>query len=84
MTLADLLAYPAFRGLCWLAVAVCFALIGVVVAIIISHIMFSLGRRSSLYKKRQPVQGWNKRFYPAASGMIILLLSLGLWLRAQL
>lgn len=84
MTLADLLMYPAFRGLGWLAVAACFVLVGVVSVIIISHVMFSLGRRSSLYKKRQPVEGWNKRFYPAASGMIVLLFLLGLWLRAQL
>jgi len=84
MALSDLLVYPAFRGLGWLAVAACFVLVAVVAVIIISHLMFSLGRRSSLYKKRQPVEGWNKRFYPAASGMIVLLLALGLWLRSQL
>jgi hypothetical protein len=84
MTLADLLVYPAFRGLGWLAVASCFVLVAVVAVIVISHVLFSLGRRSSLYKKRQPVEGWNKRFYPAASGMIIVLLGLGLWLRSQL
>ena len=84
MALQDLLMYPAFRGLGWLAVSVCFALVAVVAAIVISHVMFSLGRKSSLYKKRQPVEGWNKRFYPAASALIVLLLSLGLWLRSQL
>lgn len=84
MTLQDLLVYPAFRGLGWLAASVCFVLAAVVAAIVISHIMFSLGRRSSLYKKRQPVEGWNKRFYPAAGGMISLLLGLGVWLRSQL
>lgn len=84
MTLSDLFVYPAFRGLGWLMVAACFVLVGVVTVIIISHLMFSLGRRSSLYKKRQPVAGWSKRFYPAASGMVMLLLLLGLWLRSQL
>jgi len=84
VTIADLLVYPAFRGLGWLAVAACFVLVGVVGTVIISHVLFSLGRRSSLYKKRQPVAGWNKRFYPAAAAMIVLLLILGLWLRAQL
>lgn len=84
MTLRDLLAYPAFRGLGWLAVAVCFVLVGVLAMVVISHLMFSLGRKSSLYKKRQPVKGWNKRFYPAAAGMILLLLGLGIWLRIQL
>lgn len=84
MTLADLLVYPAFRGLAWLTVSALFVAVGVIAAIIISHVMFSLGRRSSLYKKKQPVEGWNKRFYPAASSMIVLLIALGLWLRSQL
>ena len=84
MTLQDLTMYPAFRGLGYLVVAALFVMVGVVGTFVISHVMFSLGRKSSLYKKRQPVEGWSKRFYPAASGMILFLLSLGLWLRAQL
>jgi uncharacterized membrane protein len=84
MTLQNLLVYPAFRGLGWLAVAACFVLVGVVGMCIISHLMFSLGRKSSLYKKRQPTKGWNKRFYPAALLMILFLLSLGFWLRSHL
>lgn len=84
MTLQDLLAYPAFRGLGYLAVAMCFVLVAAVVAIVMSHLLFSLGRRSSLYKKRQPVEGWSKRFYPSAGAMILLLASLGVWLRSQL
>ena len=84
MTLQDLTMYPAFRGLGYLVVAACFVMVGIVGMFVISHLMFSLGRKSSLYKKRQPVEGWSKRFYPAASGMVVLLLALGLWLRAQL
>ena len=84
MTLQDLTMYPAFRGLGYLVVAACFVMGGIVGMFVISHLMFSLGRKSSLYKKRQPVEGWSKRFYPAASGMVVLLLALGLWLRAQL
>jgi len=84
MTLQNLLAYPAFRGLAWLATAACFVLVGAVVMIVMSHLMFSLGRKSSLYTKRQPVHGWSRRFYPAAASMIALLLCLGVWLRVQL
>ena len=76
--------YPAFKGLGFLAVATCFILVGLVGVFVISHLMYSLGRKSSLYKKRQPVEGWSKRFYPAATIMILGLLGLGLWLRAQL
>lgn len=84
MTLQDLTVYPAFRGLGYLIVAALFVMVGVVAVLVISHSMFILGRKSSLYRKRQPVEGWNKRFYPAASGLILFLLGLGLWLQAQL
>jgi hypothetical protein len=84
VTITDLLVYPAFRGLGYVAAAACFVLVGVMGMFIISHLMFSFGQRSSLYKQRKPVPGWSKRFYPAASAMLLFLLVLGLWLRSQL
>ena len=84
VTLQLLFQYPAFRGVGYLVVAACFILVGFLGMIIVSHVLFSLGRKSTLYKKRQPVEGWSKRFYPAAILMMLLLFSLGLWLRTYL
>lgn len=47
---------------------------GFLVIILLLHTISVLGRASPLYRKRQPVAGWNRRFYPACVGLIILIL----------
>lgn len=48
-------------------------------AVLLLHTLQTLGNRSFLYRKRQPVAGWSKRFYPACAVLIISLLVI-MWL----
>ena len=43
------------------------------------HTLTLVGRQTILYKKRQPVDGWSKRFYPAILLLIVILFCV-LWL----
>lgn len=56
-------------GLCLLLLV----LAGVVGGIIMLHAAYSVLGSSRLYKYRKPVDGWNKRFYPAAAILLILI-----------
>lgn len=51
----------------------------VIVVIALLHTLHVIGQRSPLYRSRTPVEGWNKRFYPASGIMVIFLLIL-MWL----
>ena len=42
------------------------------------HTAYVLGGMAKLYKKT-PIEGWNKRFYPAFAGVVMLIL-LVIWL----
>lgn len=54
-------------------------LICVIVVIALLHTLHVAGQSSPLYRKHKPVEGWNKRFYPASGFMVIFLLIL-IWL----
>lgn len=78
-------ALSRLPGLAYLQplVAIVVGLLGVValalIGIMLLHTAHILGRQTALYKKREPVSGWSKRFYPACSSLIIGLLIL-MWL----
>ena len=66
---------PAFNvGIAALGLTAC-----VIVAILLLHTLHLMGSKTPLYKKREPVEGWNKRFYPVSGFMVIFLLIL-MWL----
>jgi hypothetical protein len=50
-----------------------------IVVILLLHTLHLLGRDTPLYKHKKPVEGWNKKFYPTSTFMIIFLLIL-MWL----
>lgn len=49
------------------------------IIIFTAHTFVLLGRRTFLYHKKPPVDGWNKRFYPAIAGMLMFVGGM-LWL----
>ncbi len=51
----------------------------VLVMLFMLHTLHALGNKTVLYRKHQPVEGWNRRFYPACILMIIALL-VAMWL----
>lgn len=51
----------------------------VLAALCLLHTLHLLGNKTILYRSRQPVEGWNRRFYPACILMIIALL-VAMWL----
>ena len=44
--------------------------------IVLMHTLSILGRKTMLYRTRQPAVGWSKRFYPACLALILLLVLL--------
>ncbi|PLS81905.1 hypothetical protein CYG49_00880 [Candidatus Saccharibacteria bacterium] len=56
--------------------AVLLAALMVLVLIVLAHTLTVFGRRTFLYRKRRPVDNWNRQFYPVAFGLIILVVSL--------
>lgn len=56
--------------------------LGVVVLLLIiilaAHTFVLLGRHTFLYRKKPPVNGWNKRFYPAIAALLAFVSGL-LW-----
>jgi hypothetical protein len=47
--------------------------------ILLLHTLHLMGTKTPLYMQHQPVEGWNKRFYPVGIFMVIFLLIL-MWL----
>ena len=56
-------------GLCLLMLV----LAGVVGGIIMLHSAYKIVGSSRLYRTRQPIDGWDKRFYPAAILLLIVI-----------
>lgn len=50
----------------------------VVIMIMTAHTLSVLGRKTFLYRKRPAADGWSKRFYPAAT-LMMLLIGASLW-----
>ncbi len=50
-----------------------------VTVIALLHTLYIFGNHTVLYRRRQPVEGWSKRFYPACLLLIIMLL-IAMWL----
>lgn len=73
------IANASFRPLVTVTQALFGATTLVLVAIFLLHTLHTLGSRTVLYRKQQPAEGWNKRFYPACVLMIIALL-VAMWL----
>lgn len=66
---------PVFNiGIAVVGLAVC-----VIVVVSLLHTLHLLGGKTPMYRKHVPVEGWNRRFYPASGIMIIFLLML-MWL----
>lgn len=74
MELGALLPKTELVPILKLAINLFGALAAFLVIVLLLHTISVLGRASPLYRKRQPVEGWNRRFYPACVGMIILIL----------
>lgn len=81
-TLHTLLQYPAVHGVVFLAIACLALVVGVLVVAGGLHMLHTLGRRTILYKKRQPPSDWGKRFYPANAALILFIVVLMVWLRS--
>ena len=73
--LQDVNYIPAFN----VSIAAAGLLACVIVVIALLHTLNVVGQSSTLYRKHEPVKGWNKRFYPASGFMVIFLLIL-MWL----
>lgn len=80
-TLETLLQYSSVRGVLHLCAAVLFIIAGFLVVVTALHTLTVLGKRTILYQKRRPAAGWNKRFYPAAILLILVVILLAFALR---
>ena len=66
---------PVFTiGIAAAGLAIC-----AIVVVSLLHTLHMLGSRTPLYRKHEPIEGWNRRFFPASGVMIIFLLML-MWL----
>ena len=71
----NLLSYREFWGLLQLLQAILWMLILLVIAIVVMHFMYILGRETPLYRKRTPKARWNKRFFRAAGLVLALIMA---------
>lgn len=81
--LAHLLDYDEVRLLFGLSVLVIYVVIAALILLIVLHSLYGFTRDMPLYRRRPPVDGWNRRFYPAAV-MLLMLLACMAWLASRL
>lgn len=71
----NLFSYREFWGLMHLLQAVLWILILLVIAIVVMHFMYILGRDTPLYRKRTPKAKWNKQFFRGSALVLSLILT---------
>lgn len=54
----------------------------ILLVILAAHIFTQLGRKAFLYRKKPPVDGWNRRFYPAITALLVFVVGLLWWLQS--
>lgn len=70
-SIQNLITIPEVVGLTQIFLGLVLLLL---VIILVGHVVAGIGRRSFLYKKRPPVPGWNRHFYPA---LVLLFIVVG-------
>jgi len=70
----ELLDYPEFRLGLQLFRGILYVMVGVIAALALLHMLYFLGRRTPLYRKKAPVRGWNRRFFVSAVVLVIVIL----------
>ncbi|HEX4662157.1 MAG TPA: hypothetical protein VH144_00920 [Candidatus Saccharimonadales bacterium] len=67
-------------------IAVAQVALGIVLVILtivlLTHISYSVGHQTLLYRKKQPVKHWNRRFYPVLTVLFLLIAGLLTWLQS--
>lgn len=51
-----------------------FLVIGILVVLVLLHVLYYLGQRSPIYRRKPPVANWSRRFFPALFGLVVALL----------
>jgi hypothetical protein len=77
--LNELLKHADYQPVFSIGIAAAGLVICVVAMIMLLHTLHLIGQRTPLYQKHKPINGWNRRFYPASGIMIIILLVI-MWL----
>lgn len=71
-----LLSYEEFRLALQLLRGLLLAGVGVMVILAILHMLYYLGQRTPLYRRKPPVDGWNRQFFTATTLLVTILLLL--------
>lgn len=76
----DLFAYEEFRTSLHVFRLVLLGCCLGFVALAVLHTLYYLGQRTPMYRKKPPVDGWNRRFFSAVIPLlaVLLLLSWGI------
>ena len=74
--LQELVQFPEFRLALELLRGILIASVGVLAVLALFHTLYFLGQKSPMYRRKPPVDGWNRRFYNMLLFLIIVLLVL--------
>lgn len=69
-----LLSYDEFRLSLQLFRVLLLATVGALAIIAILHMLYYLGQHTPLYRKKPPVDGWNRQFFVAMTALVTILL----------
>lgn len=67
-----LISMPEVQALCAGLYGVTLLLLLCVIGIFISHSAFVVFGSKLMYRRKKPVEGWNKHFYPAIFALMII------------
>lgn len=67
----QLIDYDEVQIICFGLCAMTLGLAVIVGVIIMLHVAYKIGGSPRLYGRRTPIEGWDKRFYPASAVLII-------------
>ncbi|TAH32051.1 hypothetical protein EYC58_05265 [Candidatus Saccharibacteria bacterium] len=76
----QLFSYEEFRLALGLLRGLMLVCVGVLVMLTVCHVLYYLGRRTPIYRRNPPVDGWNRRFFVATILLttVLLVLSWGI------
>lgn len=68
-----LLSYEEFRLGLQLFRGLLLACAATLVLIALFHMLYYLGQRTPMYRKKPPIDGWNRRFFAALTVLLIVI-----------
>ena len=71
--LETLVSYPEFRLSLQVFSGFLLIMVGVLLLLACLHALYYAGYRTPLYRRKAPVDGWNKRFVPALFALMIVI-----------